>query len=134
MKFWVHTAILSIKTVCWTHEFQVPEKSYNIRPWSYIRDFLPYKRPWSYKRVVLCSGKTGITNCTLHIKHNYPGIRCMIDIIYICMCVYCTCTPGMSTENQIGSFPVLTKAVLTSPLGDGSQKKKVFVMFICKHQ
>ncbi len=39
MKLWVHTAILSIKTVFWAHEFQVPEKSYNIRPWSYIRDF-----------------------------------------------------------------------------------------------
>ncbi len=37
---------LSIKTVCWAHELQVPEKTYNIRP-------------WSYQRVVLCSGKTG---------------------------------------------------------------------------
>ncbi len=60
MKLWVHTAILSIKTVCWAHEFQVPEESCNIRPWSYIWHFSPYTRPWSYKRVVLCSGKTGI--------------------------------------------------------------------------
>ncbi len=59
MKLWVHTAILSVKTVCWAHEFQVPEKSYKIRPWSYIRDFFPCIRPWSYKRVVLCSGKNG---------------------------------------------------------------------------
>ncbi len=36
LKLLVHTAILSIKTVCWAHEFQVPEKSYNIRPWSYM--------------------------------------------------------------------------------------------------
>ncbi len=50
MKLCVHTAILSIKTVCWAHEFKVPEKSYNISI-----------RPWSYKRVVLCSGKTGTT-------------------------------------------------------------------------
>ncbi len=53
------TAILSIETVCQAQEFQVPEKSYNIRPLSYIRDFFPYIRPWSYKRVVLCSGKAG---------------------------------------------------------------------------
>ncbi len=59
MKLWVHTAILSIKTVCWALELQVPEKSYNIRPWSYIRIFFLYIRPWSYKWVVLCSGKTG---------------------------------------------------------------------------
>ncbi len=48
MTLWVHTAILSIRA----HEFKVPEKSYN------IRDFVPCIRPWSYKRVVLCSGKT----------------------------------------------------------------------------
>ncbi len=67
VKLWVHTAILSIKTVCWAHKFQVPEKSYNIRPWSYIRDFFSCIRPWSSQWVVLCSGKTG-TIIIIHIK------------------------------------------------------------------
>ncbi len=48
MTLCVHTAILSIKTVCWARDIQVPEKSYNIRPWSYIRDFFPV-----YKTMVL---------------------------------------------------------------------------------
>ncbi len=58
-----------VKTVCWANEFQVVEKSYNIRPWSYIRDFFPCIRPWSYKRVVLCSGKTGTATAFLAIPH-----------------------------------------------------------------
>ncbi len=85
MKLWVHTAILSIKTVCSAREFQVPEKSYNIhdiRPWTYIRDFFPCIRPWSYTQVILCSGNTGINLMPVLNSFTFTPVHCFQSALY----------------------------------------------------
>ncbi len=67
-----------VKTICWAHEFQVPEKSYNIRPWSYIRDFLPVHKTMVLQTGgLMCSGKKTVrllwlSSCLRGVSSNPP--------------------------------------------------------------